>query len=166
MSSGQEALILGVSLSVLLPPNGQIGSCQCSGASLRMLSHLCFTGSFCCHYRCNVYTVWRRSAPLIVSIVWLLIKDYCPLQQGRTGLQGTPVYGMFDYALVEVSNVSSGVQSHLKTDILTVPKALPVLVVVGSTGRAPVNAQPLCVIEITSNLLGNFQQCSKANRAL
>lgn len=44
-----------------------------------------------------------------MSIVWLLIKDYCPLQQGRMGLQGTPVYGMFDYALVEVSNVSSGV---------------------------------------------------------
>lgn len=94
--------------------------------------------------RCNVHTVWRRSAPLIVSIVWLLIKDYCPLQQGRKGLQGTPGYGMFDYALVAVSKVSSGVLSHLKTDILKVARALPPLVMLGSTGLAPVNAQPLC----------------------
>lgn len=104
MSSGQEALILGVSLSVLLPPSPRTGR---SGA-VNALEPLCE----CCHIsasldlsvviieRCNVYTEWRRSAPLIVSIVWLLIKDYCPLQQGRTGLQGTAVYGMFVYALV------------------------------------------------------------------
>lgn len=51
VSSGQEAVILGVSSSVLVPLHGQTGSCQCSEVSWQVLSHFCFTRPSFYRYR-------------------------------------------------------------------------------------------------------------------